>query len=526
MQQKINKSYSFYSNDLNKVKYDLLYDKALKIRDYKNEISEFVCKNPIKFFNLSKFDWINTFRRRMDNCNNQDISNAISDTYVAYENKITTFNRKIKSKVQSGFKKTLYKKNGKHYKKDDIKSFEPIFKETKLTKVVSYLAKFYSDEFIEFLKENKNDNRLRIDALYYVEKYGDRLIDLILLKQKNTTDKITKHPIKFVSLTFTSCTEQKENIINPNKNKQSIFNCVISLSGQNREKGKLYIPIKYSRKHHGNLKDYYKTFNSKGQRVISYKISFYKKRIRIILTRLGIDETVKNKSNYYGVDVNVKHNLFSDKYGNFIDYDRDIFNDYISFLKRMDEKKKRKDSNILSKKDNIKFNNFKVIIKDMLKRKCNALVKQAISLNKNHIVMEDLQHMAKSFARNNEFEGFKYSRLIRLLNLADLKNIVKSIANKHNIQVTFVQPHYTSKACDQCGHIHDDNRKTQENFECVSCGNKANADTHSAKMIEDRLHLDVLRKSLLVLKDGLYSPNKLKKEAIKNILVECYDINS
>jgi len=169
MQQKINKSYSFYSNNLNKVKYDLLYNKALKIRDFKNEISLSVCENPIKFFNLSKFDWINIFRCRIDGCNNQDISNAISDVYVAYENKITTFNKKVKSKIQNGFKKTTFKRKTKNNKKGDVKSFDIVFKETKLTKVISYLTKFYDDEFINFLNENKNDNILRIDSLNYFE---------------------------------------------------------------------------------------------------------------------------------------------------------------------------------------------------------------------------------------------------------------------------------------------------------------------------------------------------------------------
>lgn len=520
---KINKSYSFYSNDLNKVKYDLLYNKALTIREFKNNISKTVITNPSKFFNLSKFDWINYFRTNIENCNNQDISNAISDVYVAYENKRTKFNSKINFKIQDKINITYYKKNTIKNKKGDIKSFNVILKETKLSKILSYISKYYNPTFIDFLKNNKDDNKLREDALFYINKYGDRLINLCILKQNNTIKKMNSNVIEFVSLTFTSYTEQRQNIINRNKNKESIFNCVISLSGQNREKGKLHIPIKYSRKHHGDLKDFYKDYNKKGQRVICYKVYFEKKRVRIILSRLGKDDVVVGKTEYYGVDVNVKHNLFSDKYGNFIDYERDLFNDYVKYLSKLDEKKKRKDSNKLSNKDIFVYNKWKTRIKDMLKRKSNILVKQALNQGKDHIVMEDLQHMGRSFSRNDEFNGFKYSRLIRLLNLTDLKNIVKSIANKNNLQVTFIQPHYTSKSCDNCGHIHDENRVTQEIFECKACGNTSNADTHSAKMIEDRLYLDVLRKSLLTYKDGLYYPKKLSKDSIKDILVECYD---
>lgn len=538
---KVNKSYSFYSKNLNKVKYDLLYKKAINIRDFKNEISNIVITDPVKFLNLSKFDWINYFRTDLEYCNNQDISNAISDVYVSYENKRDKFNSKINFKIQDEVKITYYKKNTLNNKKGDVKSYNIILKETKLTKILTYISRYYNSGFVEFLKnniDNPNDKKevlqLRKDTLSYINKYGDRLINLTILKQQNTIKKMNSHVIEFVSLTFTSCTEQKQNIINRNKNKESIFNCVISLSGQDRNKGKLHIPVKYSRKHHGDLKDFYKTPNKKGQIVFSYKVYFEKKRVRIILSRLGNDETIIDKTNYYGVDVNVKHNLFSNKYGDFIDYDRNIFVDYVKFLTKLDNKKtnklsnkdNNKKTNKLSNKDLFIYNKWRVRIKDMLKRKSNILVKQAIELGKDHIVMEDLQHMGKSFSRSDEFNGFKYSRLIRLLNLTDLKNIVKSIGNKHGIQVSFIQPHYTSKTCDNCGHIHDENRTTQELFECKACGHKANADTHSAKLIEDRLYLDVLRKSLLIYKDGLYHPKKLNKDSIKNILTECYDNNN
>ena len=135
--------------------------------------------------------------------------------------------------------------------------------------------------------------------------------------------------------------------------------------------------------------------------------------------------------------------------------------------------------------------------------------------------MEDLQLMGKMFSRSDEFEGFKYSRLIRLLNLCDLKNIVTSISSKHNIQVTFVQAHYTSKAC-KCGCISSSNRKTQETFSCVECGHTEGADLHSSKMIKDRMLSSELRKKLLNFKNGLYSPKKMNKDSIKSILYDHY----
>lgn len=111
--------------------------------------------------------------------------------------------------------------------------------------------------------------------------------------------------------------------------------------------------------------------------------------------------------------------------------------------------------------------------------------------------------------------------MIRLLNLSDLKNILHSIGNKNDVQVTFVQPHYTSQTC-TCGNITRDNRKTQEMFSCVDCGRELNADINSALNIESRMSCDNLRDKLLLEKDGIFKPKKLGKNTIKNILYDYY----
>ena len=49
-----------------------------------------------------------------------------------------------------------------------------------------------------------------------------------------------------------------------------------------------------------------------------------------------------------------------------------------------------------------------------------------------------------------------------------------------------VSPKHSSQECAQCGHIHPDNRKTQNLFLCLSCGNQDNADRNAAKVIAKR----------------------------------------
>ncbi len=45
---------------------------------------------------------------------------------------------------------------------------------------------------------------------------------------------------------------------------------------------------------------------------------------------------------------------------------------------------------------------------------------------------------------------------------------------------------YTSQECAVCGHTHPDNRKSQEKFLCLDCGNTDNADNNAQKVIKKR----------------------------------------
>lgn len=49
-----------------------------------------------------------------------------------------------------------------------------------------------------------------------------------------------------------------------------------------------------------------------------------------------------------------------------------------------------------------------------------------------------------------------------------------------------VPAHHSSQECAECGHTHPENRKTQSEFFCLSCGNHDNADLNAAKVIAKR----------------------------------------
>jgi putative transposase len=50
-----------------------------------------------------------------------------------------------------------------------------------------------------------------------------------------------------------------------------------------------------------------------------------------------------------------------------------------------------------------------------------------------------------------------------------------------------VDPKYTSQTCSECGFVHENNRKTQAEFECLSCGHKDHADHNGAVNILARI---------------------------------------
>ena len=226
-----------------------------------------------------------------------------------------------------------------------------------------------------------------------------------------------------------------------------------------------------------------------------------------------------NVLNYFALknvnvcNTNIKHNLFATSEGSNIDMDRDLFRGYVAFLKKHQEKKEH------SKGEDRQMDLWQERILCMLKKKARELVYLAIRQGKDHIVMEDLSSFGKSFIKSEEFEGFKYTRLAKLLRLSFLNKIVKGICKKLGVRLTLIPSNYTSQWCFHCGHIDRSNRPNQETFSCVCCGHTANADSHSSQAIKLIGSSDVLRCNMLVKdKSSDWIPKKLVKGFIKKQL--------
>jgi putative transposase len=64
-----------------------------------------------------------------------------------------------------------------------------------------------------------------------------------------------------------------------------------------------------------------------------------------------------------------------------------------------------------------------------------------------------------------------------------LREYLRYKAAASGIAVVAVDPRNTSKACSDCGHVGDENRRSRGHFHCGACGSEANADYNAAKNI-------------------------------------------
>ncbi len=103
-------------------------------------------------------------------------------------------------------------------------------------------------------------------------------------------------------------------------------------------------------------------------------------------------------------------------------------------------------------------------------RYSKALIDYAIKHHCGTIQMEDLSGIADHA-----------DRFLKNWSYYDLLSKIEYKAQVVGIQVVRVKPDYTSQRCSKCGHISSENRKTQAQFLCVSCGFKANADYNASQ---------------------------------------------
>lgn len=396
---------------------------------------------------------------------------------------------------------------------------------TNLSSVLTYLARYGNENTVEYVTKQLEKSDLTIDKvkyyeniLKYINKFGFNRLFLVSLQRRNRIVwKYSKHPIEFKKLTFRGRSRlQKQDIISYNKNYNSKINAFINISWLGRGT-KLTIPVKYSKHYHGLIREYKKPTPD-----VEYLITFTNNgKVKVNICKDGKRFIPENKVNYCGIDVNVKHNLFSLSDNSKFDYDRVLLNKLTDELSKVDNLKKDK-TYVVGKKKQRKIDSIRNKIQKSNEQVCSDVCKYLNSIGLNHIVMEDLDNsFGKNFV-NDKTSGLNFNRITKELNLSSLKQMMEHIARNYDISLSTVHASYTSKMCPVCGCIEDENRKNQETFECVECGHTDNADHNASINIKNRVSSTVLRMNLLKqnkLGNGTYEPKVLKRDKVKEVLL-------
>lgn len=514
---------TFVSNSLTLLKYNELYNNAVHLRDYKNKISNEVNSNLLFFIDMNKFSFMKFMREKYkcEASSNFD-SQAITQVFISYENKFKAIQKKLvfEKVIFKGFE--FYKRNCKSNKKGDFKKVNIEKTKTNLSITLSYLARYGNKNIINYINKqieggNLNNEKLNFykNILNCIDKFGfERLFNIALQKRNRIIKKYSKNKVEFKSLTFCG-RSRKKIIVDFNKNYKSKINSFISLSWNGRKT--MDIPVKFSKVYHGSIKYFYKknpdyeyviTFNEKQKQV---KINICKDCERFI---------PDSKSNYIGIDVNIKNNLFSLSNNETYDYNRKLVNDFAKLSSEIDDLKTNKDYKI-GKRKQYKLDIIMMKMKKSNQQLISGMCKDLQSQGFDHIVMENLDNgFGKSYIKDNNNEELNFNRIVKFIGISSLKQEVEHIARNYDICVSTVNSCYTSKMCPVCGCIEDENRTSQEEFKCIECGHEDNADYNASINIKNRVSEAVLQTSLLKkLDNGSFEPKKLKREKVKEVLL-------
>ena len=511
----------FKSNDLTRQKYDELYAFAVVLRDHKNLVSEYVNSNLEKYLECSKLDFLKEMRAIYKDVipSSFDVQ-LYTQVFNCYQNKFEAIRKHLDFEVVRFVGFEFYKRDTKKNKKGDLKKVVTENGKTPLSICLTYLARYGNDKTLDYINnqlETCDDKKRNFynNIIRCCDKFSfDRLMALALRKRNRIIKRYSEHPIEFKSLSFGGrC--RKTRIIDYNKKFGSVNNSFVSLSGIGRKS--FDIPVKFNKDWHGSMKDYRKKTND-----YEYVLTFNEKRhqVNINLCKDGQRYIPEAGDNVVGIDVNCKHNLFSLSNETTYDYNRKLVNDFCKLSLEVDELKKDKNYTIGKRKqqklDTLKMKMLKSE-QQLISRMCKELMTDGVS----HIVMEDLDNgFGRCYIKDKDNEDINYNRKVKFLGLNSLKDEVEHIARKYSIALSTVQASYTSKMCPICGCIADENRPTQETFECVECGHTDNADHNASVNIKNRVTVTVLREQLLKqLDNGAYEPRKLKREKVKDVLL-------
>jgi transposase len=555
-------SVAFFPHMLSRTKKREILRMAKKINVLRNELSEIVQGDLLKFLNMSKFEFFNYFNPILSGrISSHFIKKIMEDVHEAYQRRSEAIDKHIQFELVTSLEPVFYKRRTKEKQVGDLKSITRKTKKTNLTITLTYLARYGHTGTMQFLRGAIENTEVKEDKKWFylkmldiIERYGfGRLMTLALSKREQVYSRYEdRGAICFSSLSFKGRSRITRPIVARSSKKNSRISHFVELSwewsetkGKRKKSDTMCIPVKYNAKYHRNLKRY-----SNGTDT-SYTLVVRGKDIHIVLTRDGkryVPLTEIEQEKVVGADVNQKHNMLSCSDGFTVDHNRELIDDLQKELLKIDknreafdkkqkliiEAKKReaRDSGTKytkQKKVAYKPTRKELRIIDALSRKNTHYQEQKIAeiLNHmvasgfNHIVLEDLDGFIGAKTYGDTEGGVNTGRLGKALQLSSIKDIILHMAPRYCISVSLVHKEYSSKQCPLCDCIDDLNRTSQEKFVCVSCGYSDNADHNSSVNLKIRLTSTVLRGKLLMQQTTGYSaflPKNLPRWKVKDAL--------
>jgi putative transposase len=213
-------------------------------------------------------------------------------------------------------------------------------------------------------------------------------------------------------------------------------------------------------------------------------LSLKKNKLNVSTTYEGEEPVFKPFNKAIGMDVNIKHNFAKLSDDKEIDYDRDFFKSIVKDLNKLDKIGYQNLNEKELKKLQKLYRRLDWYVELLIHNILDYCEKNGIT----DLVVEDLHLKDKSNIINEEF-NMKYSRLVKLLHLSDVKNALLRQGEKRGIRVHIVHSEWTSQGCPSCGNINPNNRTTQEVFKCTACSYKDNADHVGSTNVLDRFNL-------------------------------------
>ena len=103
----------------------------------------------------------------------------------------------------------------------------------------------------------------------------------------------------------------------------------------------------------------------------------------------------------------------------------------------------------------------------------------------NHFLSKNIIEFAKKYKCETinleelNKKGFD-NNLLGKWGYYQLQSMIEYKAERVGIKVKYVDPAFTSQTCSKCGYVDEENRITQDKFECQKCGFTLNADHNAA----------------------------------------------